>query len=344
VRFVVREGAPVLVDGAHIGDLVVGEDAFFVRDRYLPVAVHPGFERTVVDIWPTPGVWRNPALGALVQPADRAFNDAWRRLAKRFFYHVFDQALQLHQLAHGQTWCHASGFTRDGRGVLLMAWGGVGKTSSVIQFLNAGGAQFISDDLAVVDDTGTMYRTPQRMQIYPYNLEGEPELRARLLAGRGAIDRANWFGRSAAFGKKSVRRRVHPEELFGADSVADRAPVTDALFLRRVSGGEFRTIESPAAEVARMSGNVLQRELTPLDDIFAAVASSGLFRPQPARIVDQTGATAAATSILERAFTMAGARTAIVDVPLHATPADLRRYLSSDLEAPVTVSGRRPAS
>jgi hypothetical protein len=78
---------------------------------------------------------------------------------------------------------------RDGHAVALAAWGGVGKTSLMLQLVQHRGWQFLADDLAVLDDSGAVYRSPWRIPVYAHSLDGKGELRRRLFTGRGLVDR-----------------------------------------------------------------------------------------------------------------------------------------------------------
>src|SRR6478609_5987312 len=128
--------------------------------------------------------------------------------------------------------------------------------------------------LAVIDDAGTVYRTPQKMQIYAYNVAGQDALRRRLLRGRSSIDLAHWATRRRILGPDSVRRRIHPEGFFGRDAVAVSGRVTDAIYLRRTTAREFQVDMSTPHDVARLCASVLQAELDPLDHWMAAVHSA----------------------------------------------------------------------
>src|SRR5664280_2107024 len=98
-----------------------------------------------------------------------------------------------------------------------------------------------------------------------YNLVGDRALQHSLLAGRGPIDLAHWYAHkrlmgttrspSLIQGEHRVRRRVHPELLFGESAVAISAKMTDAVFLRRTAGSDFKLTEITPDTLARMGSN-----------------------------------------------------------------------------------------
>jgi len=67
------------------------------------------------------------------------------------------------------------------RTLLFMAGGGVGKTSTLLKAQDARDRieALSSDDLAVMYETGTVFRTPQKMQVYAYTSPDSPPVRGR---------------------------------------------------------------------------------------------------------------------------------------------------------------------
>lgn len=282
---------------------------------------------TVVPVRSRLGRFERRPARELVRLADASFLNAPGRLAKRFFYNIFDQVVQVVQLPIGQSWLHASAVTNGDRTVVLAAWGGVGKTSSLLKLLETGRWQYLSDDLAVIDEQGGVYRTPQRMQIYAYNLVGQPALRDSLLRGRRVLDLAQWHARQRVLGPKAVRRRVHPHEVFGQAAVADHGDVTDLVFLRRSSSATFRISETTADRVAPMCASVLDHELNPLVPVAAAANSTGFVSPVPP--VDDLRVRT--EEVIARALAANKPRCLIIDVPGSSGPNELFNFLHQEL-------------
>lgn len=312
-----------------IDSFEVGEEIVHVGNRLLPCSLRwdgPDLEVTVAS---TSRFWKSPFVAPAVRLVDQSFNDSSRRLSKRFYYTIFDQAVQIAQVPLRQSWIHSSAVTNGERTVLFMGWGGVGKTSTLLKLLETGSWRFLSDDLGVIDETGTVYRTPQKMQVYAYNVAGQDALRVRLLGGRSSIDLAHWAARRRVLGPRSVRRRVHVEDLFGVDSVAVSGRVTDAVYLRRTTAPDFQVDVSTPRDLARLGASVLQAELHPLDHWLAAIHSASPFQNWPTadEMIRDT------TSIIESGLTKAGSRCVIVSVPKWSGPDDLLRLLHDQILA-----------
>jgi hypothetical protein len=314
-------------DWVRIGPVGVGADRLDVDEKRLAYQIPAVGLDMEIPVRSLLGSWSKPALRELVRAPDQSFLNAPGRIAKNFFYNVFDQVVQIQQLPVGQSWVHSSAVTNGSRTIALMAWGGVGKTSSLLKILETGAWQYLSDDLALIDEDGVVYRTPQRMQVYAYNLEGQPALRDQLLGGRRPVDLLQWHARARLLGPKAVRRRVHPSELFGRDAVADQGVVTDAVFLRRTSSEQFRVHTTDAAQLADMCTNVLDHELSPLNTLAAAANSSGLGGVIP----DSDELRATTRAVIKKGIDAANPRCMILDVPPAAGPEELFSFLSVEL-------------
>lgn len=114
------------------------------------------------------------------------------RSAKHFVYEMFDYLSQIAQLKVGQTLLHASAVGHGDSATVFAAWGGIGKTSAMLQLVMRHGCRFLADDLAVVDRSGIVYRHPKRMQVYAYNLVDMPELTRALRAQQSPLDKVSW--------------------------------------------------------------------------------------------------------------------------------------------------------
>jgi hypothetical protein len=275
----------------------------------------------------------HPALRRLKntsrQWGDISFLSEPARLAKYFIYEFFNPIVQLRQLSLGQTWLHASALTNGARTIAIMAWGGVGKTSTMLRLMQDDDWRFLADDLAIIDDCGSIYRSPQRIQVYAYNVAGDAPLKRQLLGGRRPLDRLQWEVRLATRGPSRVRRRVHAEDLFSPDRVGEKGVLTDGLVLRRVRGRSFRHRELDYSEAAIICSNVLHAELDPLWRWQAALGGSAADHAFPSF----EESTATARLVLSDAFRAANARCVLVDVPVTAQPHDLKLYVQHVLDS-----------
>jgi hypothetical protein len=246
--------------------------------------------------------------------------------AKNFMYGVFDYVTQIAQLELGQSYIHASSLSRDGEGTAIVAWGGIGKTSAALKLITEHGFSFLSDDLGLVDETGTIWRTPKRLQVYAYNLEGEERLRSLLLDGRSVLDRASWEWKLQRRGPKGVRRRVSAEELFGAQSVARSAPLKRIFCLERGDALDFEARTITTEELAHRAAEVVMHEIEPFGIVSRAL-HSGHHAPL---LPTQDQVVSATRTVLRRAFD--GIPVLNIRIPRSTAPTSLANYLLSLIE------------
>jgi len=248
------------------------------------------------------------------------------KVAKNFMYNIFDFVTQLANLRLGQSYIHASSFVRRERAVAIVAWGGVGKTTALLKLVGGSGWSFLSDDLGLIDDTRTLWRTPKRLQVYGYNVAGEGETYRALMSGRNVVDRAAWHVRRFTAGPKRVRRRVSAEELFGREQTATSAELTDLFFMERADVIELSAVPIETTEVARRAARTIVRETQPMSELMTAVYSSGHHPalPTPETFYSDT------LDTLQRCLKGVAGR--LIRVPLKTRPDELARFLNSLLE------------
>ncbi|MCQ9163353.1 MULTISPECIES: hypothetical protein [unclassified Arthrobacter] len=167
---------------------------------------------------------------------------------------------------------HAAIVNYRGSGVLMPAWGGVGKTSTVAKLVKIDGVQFMADDWAFLRADGTvlgyakpMFIKAHHQPIYPQLFEGP----RKPLVPKGLtkpLERASTivhpvivrYPRTAAFTRhwSPEHRMVQPEQAFGAGNIATEAPTRVAMFLERHSGADA-VLEPRSAEwmTTRIVGN-----------------------------------------------------------------------------------------
>ena len=247
------------------------------------------------------------------------------RYAKDFMYNIFDFTSQAEHLKAGASYLHASSFERDDRGVAIVAWGGIGKTTTMLKLVLEDSWRFLSDDLGLIDVEGVLHRTPKWMQIYAYNLEGEPAIRSALLDHRNVVDKASWRFKRATKGPKGVRRRVSAAELFGEDRVGDPTPLTDLFFIERATVDKITATPADVDTFAAKSAAILLQELQPFTEISAAMHSCwrSPCLPSVGELVESSKA------VFEKAF--AGVEPLHVLIPMSAGPGDLAGFFREQL-------------
>ena len=331
IAFTFVNELPPMVGATRVEPLTVADDAFAVTRNGLAYQVSQsasGIRVLLTSKLHGRVLRRAPAV--LARFADWNHLTVPETVAKNFAYNVFDYLSQIAQLPLGQSHLHASAFERDGAGVAIIAWGGVGKTTTMLKLVLEDGWQYLSDDLVTIDASGTLWRSAKRLQIYAYNVENEDRLRRALMAGRGVTDRAGWMVRLALRGPKRVRRRIAAEQLFGRPS-AVHAPLRHAIYTERADVPAFHVTDLTVTELVERATATVMRELDPFTELSRAMYSAGRHPVLPT-VEEMYENTRAA---LARA--LSGVQPIAVTVPLHAGPDDIagqvRRLLDTRLEA-----------
>ena len=149
---------------------------------------------------------------------------------------------------------HAAIVDYRGAGVLLPAWGGVGKTSTVAKLVAMPGVRFMADDWGFLTGDGDLLGYAKPMFIKPHHRAIYPELfqgaRKPLAPGWLTTPVSHLattvhpvivrYPRTADFTRRwsPEHRMVHPDQVFGTDRIATRAPLRLAMFLERYDGTE----------------------------------------------------------------------------------------------------------
>lgn len=97
--------------------------------------------------------------------------------------------------------------------VVFGGLGGVGKTSSLLNFSKNNETFFLSDDLVAVDSNNRIYPNFSHPKIYAYNTVGSRELETILLHNKSFFNKLHWKIRSRV-GKSWVRRTISPNLIY----------------------------------------------------------------------------------------------------------------------------------
>lgn len=209
----------------------------------------------------------------------RQYSSACEATCQNIYYMMLDYVTHLRGLPLGQSYIHASTMTKDGVGVAVAGWGGVGKSASVLEMVWNRGWSYLSDDLAIIDVDGTLYYNPKNLTIYPYSIEGTAQA-DHLIAEFSGLNRAHWFARKRLFGPKGTRRRLPSRTVFGdAAHTASSAPLRHLVVLERSDVNEPVRREADARSAAAALANVMLSELSPMVEV-AARANSSEHAPQ----------------------------------------------------------------
>lgn len=322
VTFQVVDSLPPLSVATVMNPVTVTPDSFQYqagRVRYEVRAKQGGLD-VLVNV-PEPG-----ALRSLIPvPVQRAlhFNhmDYWERRGKSFIYDIFDYITQSAQLNFRQTYVHASSLERDGKAIALLAWGGIGKTTSLLKLVLEDNWRFLSDDLGLVDANGRLHRSPKNLQIYGYNLQGQDKIEKALFSNRTMLESLSWSFFRTIKGNHKVRRRVSAEKLFGSERIATSGQMSKAFFLERHKGQDFRCEKITPEALADRCVAILLHEISPYTLVASAVHGAGNNRT----ILSQGEMYSETHKILVSAFSKVPCE--VISIPTGAGPNDLVAYL-----------------
>ena len=313
------------------GPTVVGEskrkagpDGIFFRAKAFDVRMRRTGDRFEVDLRQRDR--RSRFVRSVVDP-----EEAWKmwlshcgsldvHLLKQFAYTICPFVMQCALLQRQAAIVHASGFELDGRGVLLPAWGGVGKSTVVSQAVLHGRARFIADDHAVIGADGRMHLHTLPIHAYAYHAQQDPVLRKHLMAAFSCANRWQWRFANVVRRKRAVRW-VSPTDLFGADKLARQAKIEQVVVMFRAGRDDFLFEPVEAAEAARTCVALIVGEIKdfvgPL--VLAGSGWTGSILP------DLPDAYAQMTAVCEAAFSQA--RCARLLVPHNVGADELIEYL-----------------
>lgn len=150
--------------------------------------------------------------------------------------------------------------TRTGKSVMIGGTGGVGKTSLELLLCGELGYSFISDDIAVVDDTCSIYPNLAFPKIYAYNVVENESLKNLIFKNRSFLDRFQWEFIKKFRGGNKVRRAVSPQFLY-KNYQSDKSKI-DAYFILYKSNDvkEITITELNPKDASKLTLDVIRNE------------------------------------------------------------------------------------
>lgn len=240
----------------------------------------------------------------------------------------------------GAIMVHACSIDVGGRGTVIGARGGVGKSTLAFRVVPTLGGRLISDDIVIVSGTGEIMSFPTPMAIYPYHHQLLPvDVRVRLASrrrrsaglrlvrrmpfgwqiGRQVRRRLLKGGGSLAVSAAQVRPMylsVHRTDVFPPELLTETAILDTIIVLERL-GSEWSRRDITAPEAANRILSIAYHELElagPLELYSAAGALN---------LADHYGrAAAVVTEFAGQARRLYGVR-----VPTEAGPGELSEYV-----------------
>ena len=279
-----------------VGNLYVANDSVIIKDLidYKIVGNFFSDDITYIEL-SFPKIKYNYFLESLRKTFRRLKNwnylDLVQFLVKEFVYNIFDYCLHLKLLHFNSALIHASAVEKDGNGFLFLANGGVGKTTIMTYLVFNFGFKFLSDDISIIDNN-TIYLNPKYLQIYPYNLTYNPELRKQLFDKMGVLDKLHWYYRFWKYGAKGVRRRISPSDLFGMDSLAESGSISRIFFLQPIIDHTLEIKQVSPEILANKCAYITMNEIYPFtyyaNLIHSALGANKILFPDFANVLRKT--------------------------------------------------------
>ncbi|MTI31135.1 hypothetical protein [Xanthovirga aplysinae] len=155
---------------------------------------------------------------------------------------------------------HASGiYSEEGTTVLFGGTGGVGKTSLELELCLNNKASFLCDDIAIVNNEGYVFPNLAYPKVYAYNVEGNNSMKAKVLGGKGILDRFQWYFWNKLIGPNRVRRRIHPKKIYGKVT-SDRQKLNKFIILFRSHVSKLELKEISPEKAAKLNASVIASE------------------------------------------------------------------------------------
>jgi hypothetical protein len=174
---------------------------------------------------------------------------------------VLEPIMYYKLLEEGVLLLHAGGVTKDGRGILLPAYGGTGKTTLSMALLNQG-HKLLGDDLLLVDIAKqVVHPYPRPLHIFTYNVRN---LRGATIPFkyRFAVYAKNvlrWPLEKLLRTEFLISTRIHADELFPGEIFGESGPVAAIAFLRK-EGPAIETVVITDDNVDAVADGIAESE------------------------------------------------------------------------------------
>jgi hypothetical protein len=245
--------------------LAVGRDYLGFQTRFFDVLVRSENDRTCVELY-------QRDQRSLKRRSLSDLEEAWKvwlshggsldiHPIKEFVYSIAPFVIQCALLERGAALIHAGSLEVNGKGVLLPAWGGVGKSTLVSQSVMHGRAKFLADDHAVVDASGTSHLYTLPIHLYAYHLEGDPELKKRSFDTSSFIQQFQWYLGRKLRPRRAVRWK-NPADIFPPSRISMASQIEEVIVMFRGWSPEFRWEECSPVEAARPCVGVILGEIS----------------------------------------------------------------------------------
>jgi hypothetical protein len=188
---------------------------------------------------------------------------------------------------------HAATFVWGGRGVIMPAWGGTGKTSTIAKLMRRDDVAFLGDDWTFLGQDGRllgyakpMTIKPHHRNIYPhlFGSKRKPLVPTRLSRPFGRLTSAVHPFMTQHPELARIARRYSPEHhtvtakvAFPTGKMATEAPLGAAVFVERYEAHTTVLDEMDTESMtARLTGNFFAEAPEPSKEIIAALGATGM--------------------------------------------------------------------
>lgn len=213
-------------------------------------------------------------------------------LGKRELLTAVVPLVDLQMVEAGAAMVHSATFSLSGHGVLMAAWGGVGKTSTMAKLVNDFHAGFMGDDWAFLTTEGDllafekpMFIKPHHKPIYPHLFKSKrkPLVPTAFSRPLGRVTTRvhpliTMFPKLAALIRKwsPEHMMVSPSKALPEATIVDRERIGLAVFAERYHGSEMEVVEKPADwMVSRVVGNFHAEMAQHSRDVLTALGATG---------------------------------------------------------------------
>jgi len=209
-----------------------------------------------------------------------------------FFSIVIDFIASVYALKANSFFCHSAAFKYKDATILMPAFRGAGKTTTLIEAVDIG-AKYISDDWVRICGNGELQRIPKNILLMHYDIEKNKMLENFLsdcdraafsLVSELEKDKFDLYSDQVMDVKDIARVRLSPHNLFGKSNVIESADIIDYVcWLEKTHSNnqeEVKISDSNLEQLVSKVQNTIYLEHTPFFLAYSVHVSRGLPRNQ----------------------------------------------------------------
>ncbi len=174
---------------------------------------------------------------------------------------VLEPIMYLKLLEQNVLFMHAGGVCKDGKGYLLPAYGGTGKTTFSIALTNHG-FKLLGDDLLLVDiNKKLVHPYPRPLHLFTYNIRNlngahVPFRYSVFIYSKNVL---RWLLEKILHTEFLISTRVHIDEIFPGDMIGETVPYAGVFFLRK-TGEAAEAVAITTKNAAQLAEGIMESE------------------------------------------------------------------------------------